>query len=494
MTSEGNAFDSDARFVHSFELGALGRPSVAVGVIDMVSSMHEWIHRRVEKLEILSEKTALRRVSLDLTIPKPALSTCQWANGRNYVLLPIDLLAKEPLRRFSISDATGLPVPTLTRRQNGHLSWRGLVGLAADSLTPTDIGVPVWMEELLRVIAQDDVVSANSELGVLMSLASRPPERSELLSAARSVADEGFLTLATSLANNFVLIAVVEADPGERLILKYEFEESLVDPRSDERTTGQRLLEQLSWHPTTQRFPALSFTECESYHFEAAAPSGIQMLDVVLVDEAPDLAAIPGDSARPSLDYRWLGDSSPHLAYLSTSRTSDPGRSGTDYVLPRVRVGLRVDRSGWLRNVAASSTMVATIFWLSLVVIRLPDFGGSSGSSDPAAVTAALLGIISVGVVRSGEHAFTSRLVRPLRALALASASIPFLGAWLLAFMDPGGVRTILWALLAVLATLCAVGLVLVTLRRAPSPAHPDDDTVSQSDGSIMDEKEEPNG
>lgn len=101
---------NETPFAHGCELDVLGDLRLAAGVVVMLSSMPDWVHRRVEQLEILDEMTARRRVSLDLTVPNPAISSCKWMDGMDRVLLPLELLAKEPLRRFSIVDSGGRPV------------------------------------------------------------------------------------------------------------------------------------------------------------------------------------------------------------------------------------------------------------------------------------------------------------------------------------------------------------------------------------------------
>lgn len=113
--------------------------------------------------------------------------------------------------------------------------------------------MPHWAFPLLKSIAQDDPETANLELEVLLRWAARDPSDSSLFADARVIAsDDGFVNHAASLCDNFMLVAMVGARPGERLVIKYEFEESLDGTDYDDRTLGRKLLEQMSWHPTTR--------------------------------------------------------------------------------------------------------------------------------------------------------------------------------------------------------------------------------------------------
>lgn len=252
------------RFAHGDELTRLGKRSVALGVLDMVLSAHEWVHRRVEQLEIESATHALRRVSLDLTIPNPCGSSVTWFDGQRHPLIPLDVLAKRPLQRFSVHDGAGVPISTLTRRQNGELAWRGLIALASSSLSEIDQHPPEWAPPLLRRIAQDSPEDAAAALADLEHRANDDPIAEQLWT------DAGLQTAMQMLSGNFLLIAMTDYDPGSRVILKYQHEVSLVSSADDQRTTAERRFELLGWDPTTIEVPVPSFTDCETFHFESA--------------------------------------------------------------------------------------------------------------------------------------------------------------------------------------------------------------------------------
>jgi hypothetical protein len=206
-------------YVHGSELDRLGG-RVALGGLDMLFSTPEWIHRRVEKVELTTGLPHFRRrVSLDLTLPNPDITGIKWTDSERVTLVPVDVLAKQPLRRFSIIDAEGRPLPVLTRRQNGEIAWRGMESYAQQVLSsagaePMDSS----LSESLKVMTQGTVPAALAETEALLS---RPGRSVEALAA-----DDGFAAAAGMLARNFALIAVLAPAPGRRQILKYEYEYS----------------------------------------------------------------------------------------------------------------------------------------------------------------------------------------------------------------------------------------------------------------------------
>lgn len=287
------------------ELETLGAPDVALGVLDLAVAAPEWVHRRVERVELMTATHFRRRVSLDLTIPVGSAPIVQWFRGERLVLLPLDAIAKRPLADFDLRDEDGRPVPTLTRRQNSHVSWRALCAIARETI---GVDVPAEVEHRLRAVTQG---SDDSSLGALAHLIDDPGSPA----GTALIEDEAFLTVADLLARNFLLVGAFAVDRPVRRIVKFAYEESLsaVTDRSDERTTWERVQESLGLRPTTLQVRVPSFAECESYHFEATAPPGIEFIDVVLGDEyrTGDVAIGEESLAAWATGYRRLLETSP---------------------------------------------------------------------------------------------------------------------------------------------------------------------------------------
>ena len=468
-----------AGYAAESELQILGDATVALGVLDMVFSTPEWIHRRTETIAFVTDTHRRRRVSLDLTIPKPCPGKVTWMDGNAVYLVPVDVLSKQALRGFDSEDERGQPFPILTRRQNGEIAWHGMVAYANEVLgqqahPPLDDQAC----ELLRRVTQEPGDVAERYVQLFEAMARRRTDAQLLLD------DDGFTTAARMLARNFLLIGAVDGVEGARRILKFSYEE----PHSSEDRRGrkQRLAESLGWTPTTIEVRVPGFSDCESYHFESIAPDGIEFVDIVLGDEAR-VSAEGHVDPKWAVGYSRLVGESPHRAHLAVSRTANSSTSPDEFIQPTINLTLQIARTGWLRAAAMMSLLVAGLMTVSLPFVVNLDANGrrctvprffswlrpwlchapetADLNTDPAALMVALVGAVSVVVLRSGEHAYTANRVRPLRNAAFASAFIPLAGAWLLAFQGAGAILTDGWWALVVVAWL-TFGLLAVARRR----------------------------
>jgi hypothetical protein len=270
------------------------------------------------------------------------------------------------------------------------------------------------------------------------------------------------------LARNFLLIALLPATPGARRLLKFAYEESitgrLVAPGEPPRRWQARALESFGLVPTTIELPVPSFMDCESFHFEATAPPGIELVDIVLGDEDPERRSAGGWS----VGYRRVLETSPHRAHLATSRTSNTEPSPDDFLDPHISVRLRVERHGWLRASTYASTFVFLFLFASLRYIDTLDGDAGRINTDPAAFAVAMLAVLSLVIIQVGEHAYTARLVRYLRLLSVVSAMLPIAAAWLLVFPGPGTLLTTGWKVLTVLAGVLSGALWSSRFKKVP--------------------------
>ena len=98
--------------------------------LNLVGAWDDWVKRRVETVELLSDTTVRRRVSVDFRmrswLPAPVL---QW-DGSQFHYIPIAQLEKGRMLRFDLRDETGRALPLLTRRKNAMISAATLAALA----------------------------------------------------------------------------------------------------------------------------------------------------------------------------------------------------------------------------------------------------------------------------------------------------------------------------------------------------------------------------
>jgi hypothetical protein len=325
-------FGADRRFPAAWEEQALARRGPAFDVIDMVLAFPDWVHRRKERAVIESERRVRWHCSLDFTVPDLGRGRTRWFGRGAVTLVPLDLLSKKPLIGFDCRDGDDRPVPTLTRRQNGIVTQAGMLHWAAAIAHRQGIGLTPQMRQAVCRIVQGDTARQPSRFDLA-------GEDTELDSAQVA----GFMAMLEALAQNFVLVAVIDAAPGDRRIIKYRYERQIVPGR-------RALAERLGLRPTTIDLPVPMFRECESYHFEAVAPEGTHFSAVRLADLNPS-----SEHDGEELVRHDLRASSPHVAHLSISRASlSGGREEApdpdSFTEPSVTLATELDRAGWLRS------------------------------------------------------------------------------------------------------------------------------------------------
>src|SRR5690606_42156753 len=102
---------------------------------------------------------------------------------------------------------------------------------------------------------------------------------------------------------------------------------------------AQRLLECMAWDPAAVEGPVPAFSDCESYHFGAVAPEGIEFVDIVLGGEAR-VGAQGGYDPKWAVGYTDYTAAAPPPADLSTSRTSDSAAQQDLFIEPTVSLRL----------------------------------------------------------------------------------------------------------------------------------------------------------
>jgi hypothetical protein len=193
-----------------------GDPRLALAGAELLALIRDWpawTHRRVEHVTFLEEDLVRRRISVDLTVPERA--PAMW-HAR---LVPLGLLRKGRLEQFDLRREGGESLPLLSSAQNGPLSTEVLAA-AAGLVVGEDGPLPEGLRASLVAIATGDgatAVEAWRELGV--------PGDDERDARWREVlaADGWFMELGLNLAYNFLVLAVVEAQVGERRVLKLSY-------------------------------------------------------------------------------------------------------------------------------------------------------------------------------------------------------------------------------------------------------------------------------
>lgn len=405
----------------------------------LLTTFPGWVYRRVETVELPDDESVSRRVSVDFELPSVVLDN---APEGVPLLVPLALLQKTPLISFDLRNATGDALPVLTKTQNGTLVVEALLGYARALLDhpryPDRSQAASMIEDQLRRIVLGDPTSAAKAMAALRVRLALHRELGMQLAAL--IDDEGFLGLVEQFVENYVLVTPM-ADPRRgRAIVKYRYIETYPED-ADERGALERIGDRLGWTPDSRDFQAFSASAAESYHIEVCVPHGLAITEGTIYSKT--------DRASSAFVLSRAGRSTIHM---STDEQME---------LAVARINTRASRSGWLRACmftawAVVILMVGTGFVLDDLFARQDS--GNASSVDAAAVFLTVVAIAGAYVVRPGEHALTSRRLFWIRGVVLVCVSMPFVGAWVLAFGSSSWEW--LWWVLAIVSLCCASVLV----------------------------------
>src|SRR5664280_2579265 len=167
-------------------------------LVELILGSQDWIHRRVEGLEILPNGDSLRRQSVDFTLPQDL--AISGSKGR--VLLPISLMKKGPLSKFSATGPDDRSIAVLETAQNGRLAVEMLLTLASYSYGYAVPSEPPEARELLERIVLDSSADSSLVLAELDSVLSRAAD----ISSSNEELSAVFRAIAAQFCRFFLLV------------------------------------------------------------------------------------------------------------------------------------------------------------------------------------------------------------------------------------------------------------------------------------------------
>jgi hypothetical protein len=437
----------------------------------------QWVNRRVETFDMLTETQVRRHVSVDFTVPEDLPS--------GPAVFPLTFLVKRNLRAFDIADESKATLPILTELQTQRLSIDMFVILAKADLNEARGRLRLPEAALSDGVVRDieSIVSSPGAGSVrnIFDLYERAAERDDLerqlLWASNRVQQ-----LMRRLADNFLLCVLLVVEPNKRRIVKYTYLSSFevgTESNARKRQVASRIAELskkykrdpqrlnaemmlvyreyginpnlrqsrsaissgLGLEPWRVEIPDAVVRSSSSYHAELSAPPGLEISDAELRDENNILDR---DSERRS---------DGQIVHLHPRGV--PAGPPTDAA---IGLSLRLDSGGILQQAVLTSALTTGVILAGVLL-------GASYVARmwlqvhpaPAAAGALLLavpGALSI-VAASQEHRLVRKFVNVIRWQLLLSALCSFGAACSLAVTDlPQYLRLIVWiALLALSAT-----------------------------------------
>jgi len=379
--------------------------------------------------------------------------------------IPVTLLGKRHgvLSHVDVYDESGRVLPIMVTQD----VWR--IGRSMlEDLLRTAIGSPVLPNDYARQIEQIVSSSAHNSVKVTAQLLAELENRYPEKTAVAENAALAFGTLATDLAEQFLLVALISGSPGQRRVVKFEYEDECLATYSHQRAKPKEAAKRLV--ATLKALPAVVATQVGltplpmvigmrdvayalSYHVEIPSPDGLYLLR----------CSFDQDNAGSWEQLVSAGVSERAHLYLYNQHRS---------VKTILRAQFCMQPSDWPALGLTSAALTFGILVAGLVLHqflgRHPDVGGAP------AVLAVLPGVLAAMYLRSGEHPTLRWMVRGIRMVVVLLMAISLASAGTLA-VRPGPAVWV-WSLLTILAfaLLCVQIAIFVKTWRPPGSRHSD--------------------
>jgi len=94
----------------------------------LIGEWDAWVRRRVEQIELVSDASAKRRISVDFRLQREAFGDPVIKSGSKWVhYVPLTLLEKAPFANFDLRDESNTAIPLLTRRKTAAIAAATLI-------------------------------------------------------------------------------------------------------------------------------------------------------------------------------------------------------------------------------------------------------------------------------------------------------------------------------------------------------------------------------
>jgi hypothetical protein len=402
----------------------------------LVSKGPSWVNRRVEHAELIDDKHVLRRVSIDYSLDG-VFRVAGIGQADELPCIPLTLLRKRPLKRFSLRDEAGNPLPLWGREENSTVAADAVVSAAEALLDDQGIALAAEVEIVLRatVIAGD---AATFQAEAQHTAVGHPAT-----AAAWNVltGNPAFARFVETLRTEFLLLTAMTPHEGTRRIVKFSYEEPL-DLDLGMSWINLRKAE-LGWRPRRIRIHTPAASAGRTFHFEVAAPPDLQIVRATFDFE--DVGGQPGP-VPPGLTDGQLFEEDTERVHLYVP-TVDP-RLETSVVMQ-----VRAQASELLRGAFLTSLLAALLLFGA--GMRLDEF--RSNTDVAAALLVLVPALLAVYIARPGEHALARSMLIGVRALVLVSAGTAILAAYLIAAGFKGDLLLDLWAADTAVALACVL-------------------------------------
>lgn len=384
-------------------------------MLPLLLAPRSWIHRRVETIRFVDERTVRRSVSVDFSLPVRRLLPFEFSphieiTGRGLeggpsvprqqpprerahpvYVVPIATLKKSVLTAFDLRNEAGEVLPLLTRNENTRIAGAALTELAETYLSNYSRSVTEPLRVDLLTVAGGDIPDARGALDRVLSPSGSDREARELL--ARSDRFRFWMSL---LAESFLVLVRLD-DRMSRRVIKFSYEEPF--PRIRDLVTFP--LGSLGWQRVVLPWDAPGAAYGPSYHFEVELPTDLEVLSCEMHtgDGRGNVQLIEGSAERRA-----------HVYVSNLARDANA----------QVRVATRARRPGILR--AAPAVACLTALMLTGGAFRLTQLLKDTGGA--ATLLVLVPALLAAYVARPGEHGLVTELLLGVRRMLFISGAL----------------------------------------------------------------------
>ena len=399
--------------------------AMARAAIPLVKHWDYWVHRRVERVEVLDESRLGCHITMDFTVPESIARLAVASIPKSdKVALPLMLARKIPLEQFSLRDATGAPVELLTLRQSVDLmeemlfdDARRVVRARPSFPCRRNVLWPCVRDAIRSAVAADDGGDQAARVLRDFETSATKPSRECVICAQKAALwnDLEFRAMLTDLTKQFVMFGLVDrCQIGTRTMITVRY--------AVERHVAATLGKTIAYQHNQAHFGA-------SYHFELRTPPALRLREIeTYVGRGPsEVAPSPAEQIRGQISERDY-----HL-YLRHLRRGYPAVS-----LLKMQPLIGEYRAAFLLVLAG----FAVSFFGAVLAIWL---GFHSRDQIGAAVVIVIPTILGSFLLREPSHPLIGPYVRRLRAYVLVALVGAFVDASSLAIQAPSSWDAFRW-------------------------------------------------
>lgn len=395
---------------------------------DLLETFDKWVHRRVESIEFIDERTIRRRVSVDFTPPG-------YVGNAPGLHAPIALLQKGVLTRFDLRDEAGDSLSLLTSGQNAAFATRYMLEVAERA---SEIPPPQSLRDLCWRIARGEAPEAQRAIEKIANHLEPLKLRNDLRDS------QLFRSVTATFAKSFPVVVRLDDKPNRRRVIKFAYNEVVGG--------GPKPWAQLGLEPATLQISLPELGDAASRHIEFLRADGLEAFDARLFARTPD--------KKPLFRLvRTRGGREAHV-FLTGAPRGTHGVAG---------VRLRARRQGILLGGPLFATLAAIA--LTAAWFALP--GIAEDSSGVASVLLAVPAALGAYLGARDPHPLVGAMLRGARGLLFFSGVLSFAAAGALALDCSADTLRFVLGISALLSWLAVAGLAgTYLLPRTPDSAN----------------------